>query len=170
MCTSTHGRSNIHDLFLLIKFFSISLKNVSMATNCVRLNLKKQTPEFPFLIKISTFCWFEQMLNLIVSIKIVIRLWSWYKLIQVGTSRTSLRASSVGKHLLPSPAPRAPKKACSQSKANQAILTGNIQLNFVHFFVLFFCFSVWWDIHLLRSDEQSWILAMVMANSREKVS
>ena len=46
MCTSTHGRSNIHDLFLLIKFFSISLKDVSMATNCVRLNLKKQTPEF----------------------------------------------------------------------------------------------------------------------------
>ena len=141
MCTSTHGRSNIHDLFLLIKFFSISLKDVSMATNCVRLNLKKQTPEFPFLIKISTFCWFEQMLNLIVSIKIVIRLWSWYKLIQVGTSRTSLRASSVGKHLLPSPAPRAPKKACSQSKANQAILIGNIQLNFVHLLCYSFAFQ-----------------------------
>lgn len=116
MCTSTHGRSNIHDLFLLIKFFSISLKDVSMATNCVRLNLKKQTPEFPFLIKISTFCWFEQMLNLIVSIKIVIRLRSWYKLIQVGTSQTSLRASSVGKHLLPSPAPEHPRKLARSLK------------------------------------------------------
>ena len=101
---------------LLIKFFSISLKDVSMATNCVRLNLKKQTPEFPFLIKISAFCWFEQMLNLIVSIKIVIRLWSWYKLIQVGTSQTSLRASSVGKHLLPSPAPEHPRKLARSLK------------------------------------------------------
>ena len=113
MCTSTHGRSNIHDLFLLIKFFSISLKDVSMATNCVRLNLKKQTPEFPFLIKISTFCWFEQMLNLIVSIKIVIRLWSWYKLVQAKLACEQALSGSI--YFRPPP-PEHPRKLARRLK------------------------------------------------------
>ena len=80
------------------------------------------------------------MLTFIVSMKIVIRLWSWYKLIQVGTRQTSLRASSVGKHLLRSPPPEHQRKLARSLKPVKLSWLGiyNLTLSTCRVFPLLF--------------------------------